>query len=58
MNPGEYSGAPAGDINDEMAVKVVLEKVTADEAYAALIKSETLTRLNDAKKVEITKSRL
>ena len=41
-----------------MAVKVVSEKIVSDEAYAALIKSETLTRLNDAKKVEITKSRL
>jgi hypothetical protein len=58
VNPGEYSGEKSGDINDDMAVKVVLQKVSADEDYAALIKSETLTRLNDVKKVEINKSRL
>ena len=50
--------AKSGDYNDDLAVKVVLKQLPLDEDYAALIKSETLTRLNDNKKVEITKSRL
>jgi hypothetical protein len=59
VNKGEYSGEKSGDYNDDLAVKVVLQQVSSDEDYAALIKSETLTRLNDVKKVGIdTKSRL
>eukprot|EP00960_Hanusia_phi_P042634 755613-Hanusia_phi.AAC.1 len=39
---GEYQGSPAGDNNDEMAVKVVLRKLEPDAGLAEQIKAETL----------------
>lgn len=45
----EYTGPKSGDENDEMCVKVVMQKISVAEDFASLVRREALSELQKSR---------